>query len=230
MSKAWYQRKPELVQEICENLRARYPSLHLFIEDGGTAIVRGTFTLRGHDGRVLDEYRVSITLPRGYPKSLPIVREVGGRIPWKPHFHVGPDGVACVCLPDDRWRYFPEGAPFVQFLDGPVRNFFLGQTLVAMGEDWPFGQWSHGAKGVEEYYQWLLQTNDLAAIVRYLRVLAKPHLKGHWDCPCGNGRNIRRCCRARIEDLRGKIPPAVARKALNTLAGRSRPQVGPRRR
>lgn len=126
---------------------------------------------------------------------------------------------------DDRWRCFPEGAPFVRFLDGPVHDFFLGQSLVALGEPWPFGEWSHGAKGVREYYQWLLQTDDPKTIVRFLRVLAKLNWKGHFACPCWSGQKIRRCCRSKILDLRDKIPPEVARKALETLGARQTPRV-----
>jgi hypothetical protein len=226
MRQAWHERNPELVEQIRADLRARYPSLQLFIEPDGTAIVRGTFPVRSPEGRVLDRYQVSIELPPDYPESLPIVREVGGRIPWKPEFHVNADGMACVLLPDDRWRCFPEGAPFVQFLDGPVHDFFLGQSLVALGEDWPFGQWSHGAKGVYEYYCWLLQTDDADTVLRHLWVLAKLSLKGHWECPCGSGEKIRRCCRARIAELRGKISPRVARQALDLLVGRTSPQPG----
>lgn len=223
MSKPWHERNPELAEQIRVDLRGRYPSLHLFIGRDGRATVHGTFPVRSPAGRVCDEYRVSIELLADYPRSLPVVREVGGRIPWKPEFHVDSDGTACVLLPDDRWRCFPEGAPFVQFLDGPVHDFFLGQSLVALGEDWPFGQWSHGPKGTLEYYQWLLGTHDAATIRRFLDVLAKLSFKRHWQCPCGSGEKIRRCCRARIVDLRRKIPPQVARKALDTLGARSKP-------
>jgi len=225
MRGAWHQRHPELGGQIGADLRARYPNLHLLIGSDGSATVRGTFPVRSPDRRVLDRYQVSIELPADYPRCLPIVREVGGRIPWKADFHVNADGVACVLLPDDRWRCFPEGAPFVQFLDGPVHQFFLGQSLVALGEDWPFGQWSHGPNGVNEYYQWLLETDDAPTIARYLHVLAKLSMKGHWDCPCGSGQKIRRCCRAKIEALRRKIPPVVARKALGTLGARMLPYI-----
>jgi hypothetical protein len=223
MSGTWHERRPELAREIRDDLQKRYPTLHLFIEDDGTARVAGTFPVLAPDGRLLDRYQVSITLLADYPGSLPLVREVGGRIPWKDDFHVNADGTACVLLPDDRWRCFPEDAPFVQFLDGPVHDFFLGQSLVALGEEWPFGQWSHGWKGVYEYYQWLVGTDDPATIGRYLRVLAKLNFKDHLECPCGSGRKIRRCCCARILDLRRKIPPTVARRALETLGARSTP-------
>lgn len=226
----WHRKSPLLAEGIRADLRARYPHLHLFLEADGSSAVRGTFPVRSPDGRTLDRYQVSIEIPADYPRSLPVVREGGGRIPWKADFHVNPDGVACVLLPDDRWRCFPEGAPFVQFLDGPVHDFFLGQSLVALGERWPFGQWSHGAAGVREYYEWLLQTNDAKTIIRYLRVLAIPNPKGHLECPCGSGEKLRRCCRAKIDDLATKIPPVVARKALVTLGVRQQPRVASRYR
>ncbi|MGH9336403.1 MAG: hypothetical protein ACRD21_21915 [Vicinamibacteria bacterium] len=219
---SWHQRNPQLAERIRADLRAHYPNLHLFIEPDGGATVRGIFPVHSPEGHVLDRYQVSIELPTEYPRSLPIVREVGGRIPWKPDFHVNADGTACVMLPDDRWRCFPEDAPFARFLGGPVHDFFLGQSLVALGEDWPFGQWSHGADGVVEYYGWLLETQDAAKMASFLQVLAKLNIKGHWPCPCGSGEKIRRCCRDRVVDLRTKISPGVARKALETF-GASRP-------
>jgi hypothetical protein len=230
LKRAWHQHNPSLVEQIRGDLRAHYPSLHLFIDPDGSATVRGTFPVRSAQGRVLDRYQVSIELLADYPKSLPVVRETGGQIPWKADFHVDPDGKACVLLPDDRWRCFPEGAPFRQFLDGPLHDFFLGHSLVALGEDWPFGEWSHGADGVYEYYRELLQTDDADTVRRFLFVLAKLNLKRHWDCPCGSGRKIARCCRARIRDLRTKIPPAIARSALERLGLKSSPYKGPRLR
>jgi len=96
---------------------------------------------------------------------------------------------------------------------------------VALGEDWPFGQWSHGAAGVVEYYRWLLQTEDATTIASFLQVLAKRNMKGHWPCPCGSGLKIRRCCRDRVMDLRSKIPPPVAHKALETFGASKRPHL-----
>ena len=227
MNKPWYKRNPKLAQEIRADLFGHYSSLHLFISDGKSE-VRGTFPVLSVDGKVLDRYLVAIELLCDYPNSLPVVREVGGRIPWSDDFHVETDGKACVLMPDDRWRCFPEGAPFLQFLDGPLHDFFLGQSLVALGGDWPFGQWKHGAEGVYEYYQELLEAQDERTVRRFLHVLAKLNLKTHWDCPCGSGRKIRKCCASKIVDLRGKIPPAVARAAVNRLGGDNRPYKGPR--
>ena len=61
-------------------------------------------------------------------------------------------------LPDERWRVWPPGTSLLTFLTGPVRSFFLAQSIVEEGEPWPFGQWAHGAKGVLQYYRELIKT------------------------------------------------------------------------
>jgi hypothetical protein len=230
MRRPWHEGQPELVDGIRADLLARYPSLHLFINEAGEAEVRGTFPVLSPEGRELDRYQVTIELHADYPDSLPVVRETGGRIPWHKDSHVEPDGRACVLIPDDRWRSFPKGSPFRRFLEGPVHNYFLGQSLVAQGEKWPFGEWLHGPEGLLQYYQELLGTGDVRTVARFLYVLNKLNLKLHWDCPCGGGRKIEKCCKAKIIDLRKKIPAAMAGKAMKTLGIAASPYSGPRLR
>ena len=98
----------ELEDDIRTGLRLRQPNLHLLREDSGL-VVRGMFAVLSPEGRTLDRYKISIELPADYPRSLPVVRELGGRISHEPDCHVEPDGRACILLPDDRWRCFPPG-------------------------------------------------------------------------------------------------------------------------
>ena len=183
----------------------------------GQAHVRGTFPIRSAEGKEIDRYQVRIMLPDDYPDALPIVFEVGERVPRIVDRHINPNGSACVMLPDDRWRCFPHGARFRQFLDGPVHQYLVSQSLVDLGKPWPFGQWSHGVQGRLEYYQWLFGTSDIGVVARTLRILAKVDFKPHATCPCGSGRRIRDCCSARIRDLRRKIPPEVALAAVRSF-------------
>jgi hypothetical protein len=108
-------------------------------------------------------------------------------------------------LPDERWRAWPVGSSLVDFLDGPVRNFFIGQSLVERGDPWPFGQWGHGIDGIREYYEDLLATSDTDVIRRYMECLSAKKIKGHWPCPCGNGKRLRDCHMDALLDLREKI-------------------------
>lgn len=210
-----------MVAEIEADLRAAYPNLHLLIVDGGDAEVRGTFPVRSPAGHELDSFQVAIRLPPKYPRALPVVRETKDRIPWLADYHVNPDGTCCVLLPEDRGRSFPESAPFKDFLDGPLHNFFLGQSLVALGEPWPFGEWGHGERGVYQFYRDLFKTDDARTIVRFLKVLTKLNPKPHWLCPCGSGKKTRKCCEPKIAECRRLVPPAIARKSAEQLGLRA---------
>ncbi len=208
-----------LHEEIRSTLRVSFPQLHLHVTPALVEI-RGTFPVRGVNGEELDRYSISIELPNDFPDGLPIVRELGGRIPWHENHHVERNGRACVLLPDDRWRCFPLGAPFSTYLDGPLHNYFLSQAVHAETGEWPLGEWGHGNHGIYQHYKQLLGTADEAVIRSFLQVLAKLDVNRGQPCPCGSGEKLKRCCMPRVIDLRRKIPRGVAAMSLARVEGK----------
>ena len=216
MSQPWHKADPARLEKMQREVQADYPNLH-FYPQGHRVVVRGSLPIL-HEGTELDRYAVEIILLASYPDALPLVFEVGGRVPWDADHHVNREtGEACLFVPDERWKVAPPTMTFLEFLNGPVRNFFLGQSLFRRTGEWPFGQRPHGAAGLREYYSELLRTDDVAMILRYLDCLRRPTLKGHWPCPCGSGRRLRACHRAQVDDLRTKIPPVVALRSFESL-------------
>jgi len=218
MRKPWYKADPGLLEKMKAEVQATYPNLH-FYPTADRVVVRGTFPIV-HEGEILDRYLVEIELPHDYPDAVPVVREVGGRVPRTPDYHVNGTGEACLFLPDERWTVCPPGTTFLAFLEGPVRNFFLGQSVYRVTGKWPFGERRHGTDGTRDYYVELLGADDINVILGYLECLARPVLKGHWQCPCQSGRRLRDCHRAQMEDLRTKIPLAVAKRSWESLRKR----------
>jgi hypothetical protein len=93
---------PDL-DRIRSELAVRFPSLHIFAAD---RVIRGTLPIE-HDGVELDRFLVEVELTR-LEADLPIVREIGGRIPrLRDLRHINADGSACVCLPEDYFLKFP---------------------------------------------------------------------------------------------------------------------------
>ncbi len=216
MKRPWYEIDAWLLERWTQEVQSQYPTLQFFRERDGI-VVRGSFPLL-HDGRVLDRYSIEIELPRNDPDDIPVIRETGGRIARIENNHVNKAaGDICLFVPDERWRIFPLGSSLLNFLDGPVRNYFLGFSLKQLGEPWPFGERPHGKDGIIQLYAELLGTSDLQTITRYLECLSRATLKGHWLCPCGSGKRIRKCHRLQINDLREKIAPALAAKSLRSL-------------
>ena len=205
--------------KIQADLRNNYPNLHIFKNQNGLVEIAGVFPLCGEGGQELDRYSVSIILPPSYPEDLPIVYEVGGRIRHIADRHFFKNGSACIFIPDDRWRCFPPSSEFIDYLKGPLHNFFLSQTYYDRTGEWPFGEWSHDSQGILEYYQCLIDTQDMRTVFRFLLVLAEKKLKKEHKCPCGSNRKIKRCCIVKIRDLRKKIKPIVALNALRRLLG-----------
>lgn len=209
----WFCRDPLLLAEV-EGAIASYPDLRL-VKGEATVRVCGTFPIV-HDGKVLDRFQVEVSFRESYPRTMPRVMETGGRIPKTLDRHVFPtSGFACLQVPEE-WLTDADRS-FRRFLKVPVHNYFLGQALVELGQPWPFGERSHGIKGLYEAYGEILGEADPATIERLLQVLAARDPKGHWRCPCGSGERLRKCCQDRINDLRDHISPEVARSILVRL-------------
>jgi hypothetical protein len=213
MMGAWFEKRPAMLDEIRAAIATDQPDLSL-------AVIDGVVTARGsdavHDGEVvLDRYQVEITLPRDYPKTSPVVEEIGGRIPRTADRHVSGDGTACLLVPEE-WLLSPDQS-FRAFLTGPMRNFFLGQLLVDAGKQWPFGQRSHGHEGLIEAYMELLSINDPTRVAAYIECLRRKALKGHFECPCGSKKRLRNCHRTELQELAKRIPPHIAQQAHDRL-------------
>jgi hypothetical protein len=212
----WHERNPGLLRTVEEEVAAQCSDLLVVVEEN-TVRVRGSFPVMD-DGMVLDRFLIEIALPPDFPKSTPVLREVGGRIPWTADRHVNQrNGEACPIVPEE-WLIRPEHESILAFLEGPVRNFFLGQVLVEAGRPWPFGERTHGVPGLFEAYGEMVGASDRDTILRYLDCLSKETLKGHWDCPCGSAKRLRNCHWDDLKALHEKIPPLVVRSALERLS------------
>lgn len=206
-------KRHQRLQEIKGLLQSQYPTLQLQ-EDNGEWYIRGPCPVVADEG-VIDRFFVEIGIPRDYPQSIPTVRELGGRIPHNADHHVSPGGLLCPLLPDERWRYWPQGADIGAFLKGPLNDYFLGLLYFKKHAVWPFGERAHGRAGIVEYYSEELGTSDLSVIRRCLEYLSKPQPKGHWPCFCGSGKRMRHCHFEKMIELRSKIDPKSAQYSLS---------------
>ena len=203
------------LSQVDQEVQSKYPDLRLVLQDN-RGYLRGTFPVV-HDGRVLDRYQVEIRIPQR-PSEAPELREIGGRIPHlRDRHHINPgDGTICWGIPE-LWLLERPSESMVAFLDGPVRDYFLGQSLLAAGESLPFGEWDHGIDGLLDGYSQLLGIEDRQRVEDYLRLLTVAELRGHLFCPCGSGERIRKCHRAELLEMRERISPDVARAAVDRL-------------
>jgi hypothetical protein len=181
---------------------AEYATLHLDPSDTRGRKLVGVFPV-DHNGVRLDSFEVSIDLSPLEHGLLPSVQETGGRIPREGKRHINHDGTACICLPQDYFARNPGRFNIIQFFDGPVRDYFIGQALVERGDPWPFGEWNHDIDGTKQWLESFMRSlrRDQLERCRYLIGLKK--LKGHHRCFCGSGQRIRKCHLLLVKYMRG---------------------------
>jgi hypothetical protein len=206
------QKKRQKFEEIEHSLKQYYPTLHL-TDENGQWFIRGIFPVRANGG-IVDHYLIEIFIPHNYPKNIPEVKELGGRIKRHPDWHVSADGTLCLFIPLERWKHMPDTATVITFLDGPLNDHLFSQTYFELHGHWPFGERGHGIEGVKEYLSEELGTDDVLTMRRLLEYLSTKRPKGHWVCFCGSGKKMRHCHFDTILDLREKIRPSEARYTL----------------
>jgi len=218
VTKPWYRKDHALFEEIRRQVEETYPDLK-FNERDQSLVLSGYYPLFEGD-RVYDRYLIELVVPPESPLGLPVVREVAGRIPRVPDRHMESDGAACIVLPDAFWYEFPRGMSLIDFLNGPMRVFFGCQTLIESGvkNPWPAGEWAHWADGNIQFYAPLIKSQQPEVVLGYLEILKAEKTRGHWLCPCGSGQRLRKCHLALVEELRSKIPRAVAAKSWERMA------------
>ena len=213
----WQRRDPDAFAQLVRDVGREFPTLH-FEDRGGLLVLAGEIQVCDA-GRVLDLYEIEVEIPHGGPaEGLPVVREVGGKIPRTPDRHVNPDGTACLAVPDDLWYRHPQGFGLLEFLRGPVYGYYVGQSVVANGDPWPFGERAHGAAGVVEFYAPLFRTANPLLAHRLLTQAVAKKMRTHRRCPCGSGRPLRWCHYGILARLRHRLPRSVRRAAASAVA------------
>jgi hypothetical protein len=100
-------------------------------------------------------------------------------------------------------------------IDGPMRSYLLGNSLVDEDEPWPHGDRAHGAAGILEHLGELIGTTDPFVAGRFLIDILKGKVRGRWMCPCG-GCIIRKCHREAVDALRS-APPSMLLHAVDII-------------
>lgn len=217
---SWHIQNPKLFQEIKSKLSHEYPNLYLF-DKGGYVYARGGLVLRDPKDREVETFQIEIKFPTNYPNGIPETKETAGRFPKTPERHFNPpdsENIACLFLPDERYKYYPRGSDIVHYIENCLKPFLFWQLDFEFnGSQNSLPARSHGVEGRIEFYEEELQTNDLQTIVRCLEYLSAKKVKKHWSCYCGSGKQIQVCHHKRLTELRGNINKKDARNSLKQL-------------
>ena len=172
-------------------LKVIYQDFRLFREEGETHIVGDLPFSATYNGKspIIDQYKIKILLPKDYPNSPPKSMECDGRIPKS--FHTNPDATLCLGAPlEVRMKFNGNLLDYVKKL---VIPYLYSYSFYEKYGEMPYGELSHGGRGILESYQELFDLTSSKCILNLLEILATGKFRGHLDCPCGSRMKLRKC-------------------------------------
>jgi len=192
------------------------PDLEIVSGNNFPIFIEGTLSLNDDQG-VFDRYCVRIELSEFFPDRAPKVFETAGRIPHHIDRHVFADGHACLTV-WPVWLARAEDRSFHSVMDGPIRNFFLSQTIFEQSGHWPFGEYAHGYDGMlQAICEFLGIDPPDFHIAAQVSLLLWKWPKGHHRCGCGSGKPFRNCHRPLLTEVQQKTSRAHLREILELL-------------
>lgn len=202
-------------------------SLQIVDFDDDNALIEGVFELSDAEG-VFDGYDTRIAVSSSFPWDYPKVFETSGRIIRDADHHCMPGGYACLTS-WPVWLAMSDDVSFSAVFNGPIKDWFLSQSIFERTGEWRYGEFSHGVYGQLEALCMFLQIDCPRAIVQkqdalkisiainkgFLAMMKPP--KGHHPCFCGSDRRFRDCHRSLINELNAKVPPDRKKRLLNHI-------------
>jgi hypothetical protein len=172
------------------------------------AVAHGIYSLRAPKGTAEIDYRIALLLWERYPKEPPAMYCCVPKLPCcEIDRHILKNGEACLGVRAEIGKHWPAGSTIVEFIDNLVAPFLAWQSYYdAFGKAPPWGERSHGIKGIYEFYAELLDWPVEKRLTGFMELLARKNRpKGHEICPCESGKRIRDCHRPLIYTARQKV-------------------------
>lgn len=233
----WYQSNRKLFREERAALASVAPLLGMVIAGPEfrlnsvmvlkqeSVVVHGTYGISIPDSDQQIEYGVSIPMPGKYPKQMPMLFCNDPKLPVGDiDRHIMKDGSACLGVYADIMMRWSSEPGIVHLLENFVAPFLVWQAYYDAHQKAPFwGERSHSAEGIIEYYTELLGINNHQVVVEFMKLLARKNRpKGHEICPCGSGDRLRNCHRELLYNAREKVLWEYAARDLESVLGDER--------
>ena len=215
MKKVWFKKNSLLLYTVKREVKENYPFLRVIVSDKNV-FIQGTYELI-LEGIVVECFKILVILPDNFPRELPRLFEIGGRFPITAKRHFFLNGKACLFIEEERFKYWPSSS-IKDFIDGPIRNFFISQLYFEKKSKWPFGAREHDEVGIMQFYLEYLDIHNYRVLLKFLEYFSSGKIKESHLCPCGSGNKIRNCVHKEgILFLRDKVSRSTFKSSLKSL-------------
>ncbi len=145
---------------------------------------------------ITDSYALEIMVPDGFPKVVPLVKEIGRKIPRDGKHHVNPPPDNTLCLGSPlrlRWKLM-NTPTLVGFAKACLVPYLYSVSYKLKYGVFPWGELAHGEPGVIHDYLDLFDLRSSEQVLYVLELLGKKkRLANKKQCPCGCGKRLGAC-------------------------------------
>ena len=163
--KTWHEKAPKYFSQFENLIEENYPDFRI-LNKNNIIYVKGRLLLKSQENKSKAGYNIEIEIPNNYPKSIPKIRELNGAIKKVPRQHFNRDGTACLFVKDEAFKYLNNKLTIIDFINGPVKDFFISQHYFSLTGKWIYGERGHGDKGIIEFYKEEIGTEDKNVIIK----------------------------------------------------------------
>ncbi len=186
--------REDLRQQIVE-LTGVHTELTNIVERDAETIVSGALPFEASANgleTIRESFEIELTIPNGFPETLPRVEDVGGRI-GADYGHRNPGGTLCLAVPVEQRRVFFEQPTLLGFVNRLVIPYLYGYCFWKKHGRHPFDEAAHGNEGILRHYVDTLGLRDDLAALAVICFLFEHGYRGHHECPCGSVLRVRAC-------------------------------------
>lgn len=188
----WYQELPNFFAKEQRFIAENYPDMHFQIRDEFVTLV-GVLRLNAQikDSVITDSYKILIIFPHNYPTEAPIAFETSEKIPQE--FHHLSHNKLCLGTPIEINSIFSLNKTIRNYLEKLLIPYLLQFSYKTKYGIMPFGERSHGIKGIYEFYEEKIGLSDNSSIVKFLLSIKDKKINGKKYCPCGSNLSFWKC-------------------------------------
>jgi hypothetical protein len=167
-----------------------YPTMAIRPSSGVYLRLKGAFRFsvdHPQFGLVTDSFLLQIDIPRGFPRELPDVTEIGGRIPRLGQFHINGNGTLCLGSHLRLLLKLREAPTLAGYTDRCLVPYLYAiSRKLTHGGKLVFGELDHYGLGMLKDYAQLFGLPTIDQAKRALELLGmKKRIANRQPCPCG---------------------------------------------
>jgi hypothetical protein len=214
----WFQKNEHFYSMEAQTVRDHFPKLIFYTLGKDILVLKGDIEIKvGAD--VLDIYKIEIIFPKSYPRDIPILIEVGERIPRIADRHVNDKtGICCIGPRFEQRHKWLKDPRIHTYITDFVIPFLANQSYYERMGVWKNGQYDHGAKGILTYYSEAFGISERKLLEILLQSLSENQRHGRNDsCLCGSGKKAKKCHLDLFDKLRTNGCPELFKEDLENL-------------